>query len=198
MGQLRRADVLRGARDLLDDEGLDAFTMRRLGSRLDVRAGALYWHFPNKQALLEAVADDLMTGVGDDLPDAPWPEQVTALAVALRRALLSVRDGARLIGETFVTDTNHVFLGETAVRILTQAGLPPDRAAWTLFVLAHYILGNTIEEQTRRQTPPGELTAKLATGGPLAALADADPDERFLYGVHLIIDGIRHQLSHPS
>ncbi|MFD0516963.1 TetR/AcrR family transcriptional regulator [Paractinoplanes durhamensis] len=69
--QLRRADVLRGARDLLDADGLDGLTMRKLGAALNVQAGGLYWHFPSKQALLEAVADDLLAGVAETPRPAP-------------------------------------------------------------------------------------------------------------------------------
>ena len=42
---------------LLDADGLDALTMRKLATRLGVQAGALYWHFASKQALLDAMAD---------------------------------------------------------------------------------------------------------------------------------------------
>jgi TetR/AcrR family transcriptional regulator, tetracycline repressor protein len=54
--QLKRADVVTGALALLDADGLDGLTMRKLG----VQAGGIYWHFKNKQALLEAMADRIV------------------------------------------------------------------------------------------------------------------------------------------
>ncbi|HEX6836091.1 MAG TPA: helix-turn-helix domain-containing protein, partial [Polyangia bacterium] len=51
---LSREDVLAGAMRLLDEVGLDALTMRRLAEELDVQAGAIYYHFKDKQELLDA------------------------------------------------------------------------------------------------------------------------------------------------
>jgi len=45
---------------LLDELGLPDLTMRRLASTLEVQPSALYWHFPNKQALLASVADQII------------------------------------------------------------------------------------------------------------------------------------------
>src|SRR5580700_6076196 len=73
---LRKTDVVDGALKFLDVEGLDGLTMRKLGATLNVQGGALYRHFPNKSALLAAMADKLVEGVGDPLPDAPWHEQI--------------------------------------------------------------------------------------------------------------------------
>ena len=56
MPLLHRADVVDGAVELLDAEGLDGLTTRKLGASLNVDGSALYRHFPNKEALLEAIA----------------------------------------------------------------------------------------------------------------------------------------------
>jgi type II secretory pathway predicted ATPase ExeA len=54
--RLRREHVVDEAIVLLDADGLDALTLRKLATRLGVQAGALYWHFASKQALLDAMA----------------------------------------------------------------------------------------------------------------------------------------------
>src|SRR4051812_42345510 len=100
--RLNRDQVLHAALDLLDQVGLDQLTMRRLTTTLGVQNGATYWHFPSKQALLEAMADTLLTGVPGDLDQRrPWPERIAHLAHRLRHALLSRRDGARLFSGAF-------------------------------------------------------------------------------------------------
>ena len=55
-----RSDVLTHAVALLDAHGLAALTMRRLGAELDVQPSAIYHHFASKQALLAAVADEIL------------------------------------------------------------------------------------------------------------------------------------------
>jgi TetR/AcrR family tetracycline transcriptional repressor len=204
MAQLRRADVLRGARAVLAAEGLDGLTMRKLGALLNVQAGGLYWHFANKQALLEALGEEVVAGVGAGLPDGPWDEQLVTLAGRARAALLSVRDGARLVSETFVTEPHTMLLGRVGIDLLVRAGLPVEQAAWTMFAVFHYVVGQAIEEQARAQQPPGSWEAKLEPVdgelGPSVAQAlrsalTADQDERFAYGLELFVDGIRRRVA---
>ena len=57
--RLDRDQVVAIAMDLADREGLDAVTIRRLASELGVTPMALYWHFEDKQALLDALSDQL-------------------------------------------------------------------------------------------------------------------------------------------
>ncbi|MDN3352097.1 TetR family transcriptional regulator [Actinomadura sp. DC4] len=58
--RLKRAAIVTGALALLDTDGLDGLTMRKLGARLGVQAGGIYWHFTNKEALLGAMADRIV------------------------------------------------------------------------------------------------------------------------------------------
>src|SRR3954471_22746225 len=102
--QLHRGDVVRGALTLLDSDGLDALTMRKLAAHLGVQAGALYWHFPNKQALLDAAAEGIVAKADFTLPPAPWDVQARTLAHQIRAALLAYRDGARLVAGTWVAE----------------------------------------------------------------------------------------------
>jgi TetR/AcrR family transcriptional regulator, tetracycline repressor protein len=211
MTQLRREDVLAGALDLLDAEGLDALTMRKLAASLHVQAGALYWHFDCKRALVDAMAERLAADVGGPgVPgDGTWDEQLTELAVRLRRSLLAHRDGARVVTETACAagGANTLLVGRTSTELLVTAGFPPEQAVWLAFALIHYVLGQTMGEQARAEF--------VASGGPRAAQAvtaseeddadeayrrlrasaqSADPDEQFAYALSVFLDGIKHRL----
>ena len=72
--QLRRGDVLDGALAILDEFGLADLTMRRLATALGVQPGALYWHFPNKQTLLGALADKILEDVDAPTTVTGWNE----------------------------------------------------------------------------------------------------------------------------
>ena len=147
--RLRRERVVDVAIALLDAEGLDALTMRKLAARLGVQAGALYWHFAGKQALLDAMADRFLEDFAADLPAGPWDEQLAAAGWRLRQVLLSHRDGARVMAGTYVAEPNTVLAGNMVIEILQAAGLPPDQAGWAAFAALHYVLGHTIEEQAQ-------------------------------------------------
>ena len=209
MALLHRADVVDGAVELLDAEGLDGLTTRKLGASLNVDGSALYRHFPNKEALLDAIADRLVEGIDRSLPEGPWDEQLAVLARRLREALLTHRDGARVVAGTYVTGPNTLLVGNVIFEILQGAGFPPERAGWIVFALSYYVLGHTIEEQAQ-----AELAASRAWKAKLAEMVDradnayvatavtatfnADPAERFTYGLLAFLDGIRRELDEPS
>jgi TetR/AcrR family transcriptional regulator, tetracycline repressor protein len=201
---LRKANVVEGALALLDVEGLDGLTMRKLGGALGVQAGALYRHYPSKEALLDAMAERLVQGVGDDLGDGTWDEQLRGLAYRLRDALLAHRDGARVFAGTFVSAPNNNAMGSAAVAALCAAGVPVERAGWVAFAGMYYVLGHTIEEQAQQrlvaqgddwktreaQSPPHDPAFARA----IEAVIDSDPGDRFGYGLDLFIEGVRRQL----
>ncbi|MYW01613.1 TetR/AcrR family transcriptional regulator C-terminal domain-containing protein [Streptomyces sp. SID3343] len=202
---LRRADVVDGAIALLDSEGLDGLTTRKLGLALNVRGPALYRHFPSKEALLDAMADRLLEAVAAPLPARPWDEQLSFLAGRMRAALLSHRDGARVVAGTYVTGPNTRLIEDAIFEILQAAEFPAARAGWVAFALGHYVLGHTIEEQAQAQlSAAGVWQARkdALSGRPdsryartaLTEAFDADPAERFDYGVRLFIDGVRREL----
>jgi TetR/AcrR family tetracycline transcriptional repressor len=197
--QLKRADVVTGALALLDTEGLDGLTMRKLGARLGVQAGGIYWHFKNKEALLGAMADRIVGEITETPPaPGPWDARLMEMAHRTRRALLAHRDGARVVAGTYVVEPNTARLGEQTMRILTDAGFPIDRAGWVIFAAMYYVLGHTIEEQAQRAAGDWEQRgAGLADTEPHRALDGvirADPEERFAYGLELFLDGVRLRL----
>ncbi len=67
-----RADVVDRALAVLDAYGLADLTMRRLGGELGVQPSALYHHFPDKQSLLAAVADEILAR-GRRQVTSGWP-----------------------------------------------------------------------------------------------------------------------------
>lgn len=96
--RFHRSDIVERAVDILDMYGLPDLSMRRIASELGLQPSALYHHFANKQALLAAVADELLErGRRPDAPVLPWDARVIALSSELRDAMLAYRDGAELI-----------------------------------------------------------------------------------------------------
>jgi AcrR family transcriptional regulator len=208
--RLTRDQVLAAALDLLDESGLDGLTMRRLATALGVKNGATYWHFPSKQALLEAMAESLLAGLAENCDETrPWDERITELAVRLRRALLSRRDGARVFSAVFFPLPNALAYGETMVGILREAGLSGRDAVWAVDTLNYFVVGHTIEEQLAASLPgdgaearnrlnealdPGRHPYLRASLGDLTA---PHPEEHFHHGLRLIVEGIRRSAEGP-
>jgi TetR/AcrR family tetracycline transcriptional repressor len=183
--QLHKRDVVDAATALLDNYGLADLTMRRLARELEVSPGALYWHFANKQELLGAVADRILEPVDD--VDGPWRARIAGLCGALRDALLSHTDGAELVSASFAAGQS-----ERMTQVLAHlsaasadAGVPAGKAELAARTVVYYVLGFTVDEQSRLQWD----AAGAELPGDQSALAD-DASARFRFGVEMLLGGL--------
>ncbi|QUQ66956.1 TetR/AcrR family transcriptional regulator C-terminal domain-containing protein [Kutzneria sp. CA-103260] len=197
--RINREQVLAAALDLLDEAGLDQLSMRRLATALGVQNGATYWHFRSKQALLEAMADELLAGVAD-VTELPWEARVTELATRLRRALLARRDGARVFSGVFFPLPNALAYGNALIGALLEAGLSPKDAAWTADTVTYHVVAHTIEEQLAAEGPDRLEAAVDPVRHPhlhaaLAHVPSPHPEQHFHHGLRLIVAGIRAEVA---
>jgi TetR/AcrR family transcriptional regulator, tetracycline repressor protein len=87
---LSRELVLAAARRIADADGVDRLTMRRLAGELGVLPNALYTYFPHKDALLDALVDDLLGDIDPGDPaEGDWREGLVRVMDASRRLLLA-------------------------------------------------------------------------------------------------------------
>lgn len=179
---LTRTEVVDAAVAILDTWGLADLTMRRLAEALGVRAGALYWHYPNKQSLLAGVADAILAAVPPPGP-GPWPDAVGAWALGLRAALLDHRDSADVVASTRAMGLVSVDVAGPAAARLADGGLPDAEARAAAQALVRYVLGHVAEEQAQAdfdRLGPGRA-------GPQPERVDA---ASFAFGVRLLLDGV--------
>lgn len=95
--KLDRQMIVDQALALLDEQGLDALTMRALAGRLGVRASALYWHVGSRDELVTLMAGTFYRQATDAVsPGLGWREWLAEFGHAFRRGLLDHRDSARL------------------------------------------------------------------------------------------------------
>lgn len=190
MVQLDRERVVEAAMAILDEYGLADLTMRRLATSLGVAPGAMYWHFPNKQTLLGAIADRILAATDEPVAATTWPEQISELAHRMRDALLSHRDGAELVSATYASRLTTSKGREKLVGAALRAGMPRAEAELTGYTLLYYILGHTVDEQSRmHMDSAGALTDEAS---PLFETPDATA--RFDFGLQLFVGGVRHRL----
>ncbi|ONM46858.1 TetR/AcrR family transcriptional regulator C-terminal domain-containing protein [Nocardia donostiensis] len=188
--QLHRGDVVEGAITILDQYGLADLTMRRLAGSLQVQPGALYWHFPNKQALLGAVADRILAPMADPVTAEDWAGRLSELAHRLRDCLLAYRDGAELVSATYASRLTTSKGRERLASAVIRAGIPRAEAELAAYTLLYYVLGHTVDEQSRIQMD----SAGALPDSPDPLADTPDPTARFDFGLQLFTAGIRHRL----
>jgi TetR/AcrR family tetracycline transcriptional repressor len=195
---LDRELIVRTALGLLDEVGLETLSLRRLAKQLDVNASALYWHFENKQELLDEMARAIMVEAvtGNDGPPPgthSWDEWLTQLAYAQRRAVRSYRDGPLLmLAARPLADYQLSYL-DWMFDMLVGAGFSRQEAAEAFGVISNYALGCTIVDQQPNHFDTAELTGEIQAHPALASIAEAaaDPDALFERGLRWLIAGMR-------
>lgn len=173
--KLDKAQVVEAALRLLNEVGLEGLSLRLIAKELDVQAPALYWHFKNKQDLLDEMATEMMRRMAADWAGMPsggdegadWHEAFRARMRGLREHLLRYRDGAKVYSGTHFTDLSYAAPMEANLRMLTAAGFSSAGAARAWFTAYSYTIGYVIEEQATGVAGPrgrgGQGAAKGTT-----------------------------------
>ena len=179
-----RRDVVDKALEVLAAVGLPDLTMRRLGTELGVQQSALYHHFANKQALLGAVADEILArGPRREPASAEWADRVRARCADLRAAVLAYPDGADVVASMFAFGLGGAAPYDGLVDALDAAGLPREVVETAARTLLHYVYGHAVAQQAREQA------VRLG-----AIEVEGLPDD-FDIGLDLVVEGIRSRLA---
>ncbi|MGW3666847.1 TetR/AcrR family transcriptional regulator [Streptomyces sp. NPDC005141] len=202
--KLDKKQVVETALRLLNETGLDGLTLRAIAKELNVQAPALYWHFKNKQELLDEMATEMYRRMVADVgegPDAGWRERLLAANRGLRAALLSYRDGAKVFSGSRFTGTLHAVEMERTLRLFTESGFTLTQAVRATSTTYVYTIGFVTEEQgvqplpgERREGYDLDERARRMADFPLSAAAGAEIfgnyERHFEEGLHLVVAGI--------
>lgn len=209
---IQKEQIIQVALALLDELGIEGITMRKLARSLDIQAASLYWHFANKQALMDGLADILMEDVArKPMRKNSWDERVRKVANEIRRAMLKHRDGARVFAGTYGITENVLRVGDTLIAALTEAGAPTRLASWGTFSVLYYVLGFVMEEQAlgpdngidmkQRQAAFLKMAGKSYRHAYEAAddIFERNFDQRFGFGLDVLVLGLEGKInSHQS
>lgn len=144
---LDRQRVLTAALALVDAEGLDALSMRRLGAELGVEAMSLYKHVANKDALLDGIIERLWSEVGAAQPDHPdWASRLRSFARAVRAMMHRHPQAASLLFSRCVLPSPLLGSYATLVDALREAGFDEPTAGRTVRSLCSYAMGYASNE----------------------------------------------------
>lgn len=139
---LSREQIVGAAVALIDEEGLDALSMRRLAARVGVAPMSLYWHVERKDDLIELVADAIFGEM--DLPDGPtgdWRADLTRIAVQTRLIFRRHPWLLQTFGQHGHYGPNFLRHAEFSFGSLAQAGVPLRRMIAIVSAVDSYVFG---------------------------------------------------------
>jgi AcrR family transcriptional regulator len=210
---ITREAIVETALRLLDKDGLDELSMRRLADELDTGPASLYWHVGSKDGLLELIFDRVIGEVEMPKPEPErWQEQLKEVARAGRAMILRHRDIVRISIGRIPMGPNALRVAEGIFAILRAGGVPDPLAVTAQHLLFSIINGFTLDETTdlgvEVDGPPDEQAANAArdyiTALPveqfphLIAVADhfghTDNDQNFELLIDLFVDGLAQRV----
>jgi TetR/AcrR family transcriptional regulator, tetracycline repressor protein len=206
---LTRERIIEAALHVMDEEGLESVTMRRIGRELGVEAMSLYGHDANhvtgKDDILDGICERVMTEFEFPEPGRDWAETCRRAARSWRRLLKAHPDVMRLFAEERgpVRSVESMRPMEFALRLFREIGLSDRDTAQAFHAFGGYIQGFVIMEQgsiaggiseghlDRHKEVATELPDEFSA---LRAIhphwAECDPDDEFDFGLDLLIRGV--------
>ena len=201
----RRA-IVSAAIEVLDERGLDGLSLHVIAGRLGIQQPALYHHFGNKAELMAAVADEVLDRWHTDRTPAEgerWQDFLVRNARSLRHAMLSVRDGARLIasgGPRSPSIDNAI----AQIGLLERSGFTGPDAILAFIAVSRYTIGAALEQQTARDGGAIVLPTEPTHAGAVhvaeiaAKVTALGPDHEFEVGLSALVNGLGDLIGNPT
>jgi TetR/AcrR family transcriptional regulator, tetracycline repressor protein len=199
---------------LLQEDGLEGVSFRKIAAELDVSAPTLLWHVDNKRRLLDLMGEALMARSHADEPLTPyageeWDAWLERRTRSMYRTLIAHRDAPRVAAGNRPT-TASLSAIEASLETLINAGFEPGDAFETILTLGAFTVGCALEWQAEanRGSAGGhdtELAAEIRSGRyPSLVKAFTEHrmrhekhtphDQMFEQGLALLLSGLRTRL----
>ena len=178
---ITREAIVETALRLLDKDGLDELSMRRLADELDTGPASLYWHVGSKDGLLELIFDRVIGEVEMPKPEPErWQEQLKEVGRAGRAMILRHRDIVRISIGRIPMGPKALRVSEGLFAILRAGGVPDPLAVTAHHLLFALVNGFTLDETTdlgvEIEGPLDEQAANAARDYVAALPADEFPN----------------------
>jgi AcrR family transcriptional regulator len=202
---LSRERVLDAAIKLVDQGGLGSLSMRKLGQELGVEAMALYYHFANKDELIDGIVDIVFSEIELPTDGTGWKAAMRQRAISMRDVLLRHRWAIDLMESRRNAGPANLRHHDAVIGNLRAAGFENVMVARAYSLLDAYIYGFAL---TKINLPfdASEEVAEVAQGmlqrfpvneypNLVAYIAEHlkpgyDYGDEFEYGLDLILDGL--------
>jgi len=142
---LNRQRIIDVATGIIDAEGLDALSTRRLATELDVRAPSLYNHFSTKEEILDAIGDAIIARVDISMfGREPWPEALASWATAYRAELAAHPNVVPFLARGPARRPAALRLADAVYGGLVDAGWPPSYATRIGALMRYFVAGSAL------------------------------------------------------
>lgn len=208
---LTRARILRTAITLADQSGLSALSMRTLGAALEVQAMSLYHHVASRDALLDAMVDEIVGEIAVPVVEAPWAAEMRRRAGSAHAVLMAHPWACAQLMSRVNVGPNMLRYVDATIGCLVHGGFTLTQADRAWNALDSYIYGFTLHKlnfpfapEDYAQVAAGYLPSLSAATYPwmhamTVAVATRQHDglHDLSFGLELLIEGLGRVKSAP-
>lgn len=200
---MTRGRVLKAALELVDREGLDAVSMRRLGEALGVEAMSIYNHVASKAGVLDGVMEQVLAELPPLKRHASWQATLRARALALADVLVKHPNALPLFATRPAATEGAMRHVEEALAVLHEAGFGPAQSLTIFQVVFTFVVGHTLNTygpvRAEELSAPVYAALSPATFPRVRAMAEAlparDPRRELALGVDVLLEGLARRIS---
>ena len=209
---LTKEKIVETAIEWVDQNGIEALSMRRLADRLGVKAMSLYNHVKNKQQLIDEMAETIIGKFAAPDKTAYWKTAMEARAISMYKTLMQHRWAASILLSNLNTGSNSLTFFDGTLDCLQTAGMPLPLADKAINLMDSFIYGFTIQElsfpvdsseyhETAAEYQPQvskETHASLFALTNLVVNGEYDGKSDFEFGLGIILDGLEKIIIHQQ
>lgn len=138
--QISEDKILETSWELLAEEGIEKFSMRRLADKLGIQAPSLYWYFKSKQTLYQRLANQISKIILDEFQsEGDWKEQMEGLAVTVRSVLSRYPCSTQLMMMTLPHEPDMIRFTNRMLLCMESTPLEQEQKLQAVLTLVNYV-----------------------------------------------------------
>ncbi|WP_426452721.1 TetR/AcrR family transcriptional regulator [Paenibacillus sp. S-38] len=150
--QISEDKILEASWELLGEEGIEKFSMRRLADRLGIQAPSLYWYFKSKQNLYQRLANQVSKIILEEFhSNGDWKEQLTGLAVTVRSVLRRYPCSTQLMMMTLPHEPDIIRFTNRMLLCVESTPLDQEQKMQVVLTLVNYVYFFVLDDEQHQR-----------------------------------------------
>ncbi|GGH82688.1 AcrR family transcriptional regulator [Pullulanibacillus pueri] len=198
--------IIEASWELLQQEGLESFSMRKLSKKLNLTVSSIYWHFASKEAIFQELIHQVIGEMNISLTQNTWQEQLLEYGYAISEVLRSRPYSAQLLMAYPPKAPNYLKLIDNLLKVIEHLDASHEYKFYTISVYLNYIINFEMDLMYLKLNSDKEdlLSAaeRLKTSAPLLHQMKQEGifnklghRNMFDYGLHVLINGFESNLT---
>ncbi|NQX70674.1 TetR/AcrR family transcriptional regulator C-terminal domain-containing protein [Paenibacillus alba] len=172
--QISEDKVLQTSWELLGEEGIEKFSMRRLADKLGIQAPSLYWYFKSKQNLYQRLANQVSKIILEEFrSEGDWKEQLTEFAVTVRSVLSRYPCSTQLMMLTLPLEPDMIRFTNRMLLCMESTPLEQEKKLQAVLTLVNYVFYFVLDNYQHQRTYASLKDQEVLMEGELIRLLDS-------------------------